>query len=190
MTPSRPVPPPAHDLVLVGRIGAAHGIKGEVRLVSFTEDPKAIGDYGALQDADGKRRFEIATLRRVKDNIFIARFVGISTRDAAEALNNLELYLPRAALPAAAEGEFYHADLIGLAAVDGAGTEIGRVLNVLNFGGGDILEIAPAGGGETLLLPFTTACVPSVDLAAKRLLIVPPIEIEAVPEGDDLDTFR
>ena len=188
MTPSRPAPPAAHSLVLVGRIGAAHGIKGEVRLVSFTEDPKAIGDYGPLQNADGRRRFEIAALRPVKDNIFIARLAGVMTREAAEALNNLDLYLPRAALPAARDDEFYHADLIGLAAVDGDGAEIGRVLNVLNFGGGDILEIAPTGGGETLLLPFTRACVPSIDLAAKRLLIVPPIEIEAeaLPEEEDL----
>ena len=175
--------------MLVGRIGAAHGIKGEVRLVSFTEDPKAIGDYGPLQNADGRRRFEIAALRPVKDNIFIARLAGVVTREAAETLNNLDLYLPRAALPAARDDEFYHADLIGLAAVDGDGAEIGRVLNVLNFGGGDILEIAPTGGGETLLLPFTRACVPSVDLAAKRLLIVPPIEIEAeaLPEEEDFE---
>ncbi len=185
MTPNCPAPPAAHSLVLVGRIGAAHGIKGEVRLVSFTEDPKAIGDYGPLQNADGRRRFEIAALRPVKDNIFIARLAGVVTREAAEALNNLDLYLPRAALPAAADGEFYHADLIGLAAVDGDGAEIGRVLNVLNFGGGDILEIAPAGGGETLLLPFTRACVPSVDLAQSVFVVVPPVEVEAAPEEED-----
>lgn len=176
--------------VLVGRIGAAHGIKGEVRLVSFTAEPKAIGTYGPLDDESGTRRFEIAALRPVKDNIFIARLAGVTTREAAEALNNLDLYLPRAALPAAADDEFYHADLIGLTALDSAGAEIGRVTDVLNFGGGDILEIAPAAGGETLLLPFTKACVPSVDLAQKRLVVVPPIEVEAAPEGEDMDTFR
>jgi 16S rRNA processing protein RimM len=185
VTPDRAVSPVSRTLVLVGRIGAAHGIKGEVRLVSFTEDPKAIGDYGPLQNADGRQRFAIAALRPVKDNIFIARLAGVATREAAKALNNLDLYLPRAALPAAADGEFYHADLIGLAAVDGDGAEIGRVLNVLNFGGGDILEITPAGGGETLLLPFTRACVPSVDLAQKRLVVVPPVEVEAAPEEED-----
>ncbi len=180
----------ASTRVLVGRIGAAHGIKGEVRLVSFMAEPKAIGTYGPLNDESGTRRFEIAALRPVKDNIFIARFSGIATRDAAETLNNLDLYLPRAALPAAADDEFYHADLIGLTALDSAGAEIGRVTDVLNFGGGDILEIAPVGGGETLLLPFTRACVPSIDLTQKRLVIVPPIEVEAAPEGEDLDTFR
>ena len=171
--------------VLVGRIGAAHGIKGEVRLISFTAEPKAIGAYGPLQDESGTRRFEIAALRPVKDNIFIARLAGVATREAAERLNNLDLYLPRTALPAATDDEFYHADLIGLAAIDSTGTDIGRVTGVLNFGGGDILEIAPAGGGESLLLPFTKACVPSVDLAQKRLVVVPPVEIEAAGEGED-----
>ncbi len=173
------------DLVLVGRIGAAHGIKGEVRLVSFTEDPKAVGSYGPLQDAGGARRFEIAALRPVKDNIFVVRFAGISTRDAAEALTNLDLYFPRTALPVTGEEEFYHADLIGLRALDTAGTEVGRVLNVLNFGGGDILEIVPPDGSETLLLPFTKACVPTIDLAQKRLVVVLPVEVEALPEGEE-----
>jgi 16S rRNA processing protein RimM len=185
MPAGRSDPPVTHDRVLVGRIGAAHGIKGEVRLISFTDDPKAIGRYGPLQDLSGTRRFEIGALRPVKDNIFIARFAGVSTREAAEALNNLDLYLPRAALPPADEDEFYHADLIGLVAIDGAGAEIGRVLNVLNFGGGDILEIAPRDGGETLLLPFTKACVPQVDLAQKRLFIIPPLEIEVQSDEDE-----
>lgn len=186
MPAGRSTPPAAHDFVLVGRIGAAHGIKGEVRLISFTADPKAIGRYGPLQDQSGTRRFEIAALRPVKDDVLVARFSGISTRDAAEALNNLELYLPRTALPAAPADEFYHADLIGLRAVDDAGTELGTVLNVLNFGGGDILEIAPGAGGETLLIPFTKACVPAVDLTRKQLLVVPPAEIEALPDGEDV----
>ncbi|MEJ0050269.1 MAG: ribosome maturation factor RimM [Methylovirgula sp.] len=182
MPEGRSNPSAAQDLVLVGRIGAAHGIKGDVRLVSFTEDPKAVGSYGPLSDASGARRFEIAALRPLKDNIFVARLVGISTRDAAEALNNLDLYLPRAALPAAADDEFYHADLLGLRVVDSMGVEIGRVLNVLNFGGGDILEIVPVDGDETLLLPFTKACVPTIDLTQKRLVVIPPVEVEATPE--------
>ena len=185
MPAGRPSPAAPRDVVRVGRIGAAHGIKGDVRLVSFTADPKAIGRYGPLQDESGTRRFEIEALRPVKDDLFVARFKGIATRDAAEALNNLDLYLPRAALPAAADDEFYHADLIGLRAVDTAGVEQGTVQNVLNFGGGDILEIAPAGGGETLLLPFTKACVPVIDLAQRRVVVVPPAEIEALPDGED-----
>jgi 16S rRNA processing protein RimM len=171
--------------VLVGRIGAAHGIKGEVRLASFTAEPKAIAAYGPLSDASGTRRFDIVALRPVKDNLFIAKLAGVATREAAEALNTLDLYLPRAALPTPTDDEFYHADLIGLAAVDSVGAEIGRVSGVLNFGGGDILEIAPTGGGETLLLPFTKACVPSIELAQKRLVVVPPVEVETVPEGED-----
>ncbi|MGP8231934.1 MAG: ribosome maturation factor RimM [Methylovirgula sp.] len=189
MTLDRAALPASRTRVLVGRIGAAHGIKGEVRLVSFTAEPKAVGAYGPLNDESGTRRFDIAALRPLKDNIFIAKFAGVTTREAAEALNNIDLYLPRPVLPAATEDEFYHADLIGLAALDSAGAEIGRVTGVLNFGGGDILEIAPAGGGETLLLPFTRACVPSIDLAQKRLVVVPPVEIEAA-EGKDMDTFR
>ncbi|HEY0145937.1 MAG TPA: ribosome maturation factor RimM [Methylovirgula sp.] len=181
------LPPHIQDLVLVGRIGAAHGIRGEVRLVSFTENPKAIADHGPLSDASGERHFQIAALRSVKDNIFVARLLGVSTRDAAEALNNLDLYVPRATLPVAGEEEFYHADLLGLRAMDGAGAEIGRVLNVLNFGGGDILEIVPLDGDETLLLPFTKACVPTIDLAQKRLVVVLPVEVEATPEDDDPD---
>jgi 16S rRNA processing protein RimM len=187
MPDTRSLPPAAQDLVLVGRIGAAHGIRGEVRLVSFTENPKAIADHGPLSDAGGTRHFQIAALRSVKGNLFIARFLGVATRDAAEALNNLDLYVPRATLPVAGEEEFYHADLLGLRAVDSAGTEIGRVLNVLNFGAGDILEIVPADGDDTLLLPFTKACVPTIDIAQKRLVVVLPVEVEATPEDDDPD---
>jgi 16S rRNA processing protein RimM len=182
------LPPHTQDLVLVGRIGAAHGIRGEVRLVSFTEDPKAVADHGPLSDAYGARHFQIAALRSMKGNLFIARFTGVATRDAAEALNNLDLYVPRATLPVAADEEFYHADLIGLTAVDSAGAEIGRVLNVLNFGGGDILEIAPADGDETLLLPFTKACLPTIDIAQKRLVVIPPVEIEVPPEVEEDET--
>jgi 16S rRNA processing protein RimM len=187
MPAGRATPPATRDRVRVGRIGAAHGVKGEVRLVSFTENPKTIADHGPLGDAAGQRHFEIGSLRALKGNLFVARFVGVATREAAEALNNTDLYVPRAALPAAAADEFYHADLIGAAAVDSAGMEVGRILNVLNFGGGDILEIASLGGGETLLLPFTKACVPTIDLAERRLVIVPPVEIEALPEREDRD---
>jgi 16S rRNA processing protein RimM len=185
MPDNRSLPPHAQDLVLVGRIGAAHGIRGEVRLVSFTEDPKAVADHGPLSDGSGARHFQIAALRSMKGNLFIARFSGVATRDAAEALNNLDLYVPRATLPVAGDEEFYHADLLGLAAVDSAGAEIGRVLNVLNFGGGDILEIAPVDGGETLLLPFTKACVPTIDIAQKRLVVIPPVEVEVGPEAEE-----
>ncbi len=172
--------------MLVGRIGAAHGVKGEVRLTSFTEDPKAIGTYVPLTDARGTRQFKIVALRPVRDDLLVAYFDGVRTREAAEALTNTELYVPRAALPETAAEEFYHADLVGLAARNAAGAHVGRVANVQNFGGGDILEIAPAGGGESLLVPFTKEAVPVVDVAGGEIVIVPPAEIEAdpLPEGE------
>lgn len=169
--------------LLVGRFGAAHGVRGEVRLQSFTADPAAIAGYRDLSDGAGTRRFAIKALRHVRDNLFVARIEGIADRAAAERLTNVELYLPRALLPAPAEGEFYHADLIGLTALDAARALIGRVANVLDFGGGDILEIAPVGGGETLLFPFTREIVPEIDLAGGFLVVVPPREVAGEDEG-------
>jgi 16S rRNA processing protein RimM len=166
--------------VLVGRIGAPHGVKGEVRLMSFTEDPQAIAAYGPLTDARGTMQFEIAALRPLKDNLFVARFAGIARREAAETLTNTDLYVGRDAFAPTAEDEFYRADLVGVPARTAAGEPIGHVVDVLNFGGGDILEIAPAAGGESLLVPFTKATVPVVDIVGGGLVIVPPVEIEAV----------
>jgi 16S rRNA processing protein RimM len=172
--------------VLVGRIGAAHGVKGEVRLMSFTQDPKAIGAYGPLTDVRGAMQFEIAALRPLKDNLFVARLAGITTREAAEAMTNIDLYVGRDALAPTAEDEFYRADLIGLSARTAAGEHVGRVVHVLNFGGGDILEIEPEAGAESLLVPFTKTAVPFVDVAGGEIVIVPPAEIEAnpLPEGE------
>ncbi len=166
--------------LLVGRFGAPHGVRGEVRLQSFTGDPGAIAGYRELCDASGARRFAIKSLRRVRDNLFVARIEGIADRADAERLTNVELYLSRANLPAPASDEFYLADLIGLAALDEARAPIGRVADVLDFGGGDILEIAPVGGGETLLFPFTKAVVPEIDVAGGWLVIVAPSEISGV----------
>ena len=167
------------ERILVGQFGAAHGVKGELRLKSFTQDPAAIGRYGQLSDASGARQFEIVALRPLKDDLFVARIKGVVTREAAAALTNTALYLPRAALPEAEEDEFYHADLIGLPARTESGDEIGTIVEILNFGGGDILEIAPREGGETLLVPFTKATVPIVDMAKGHVIVVPPIEVEA-----------
>jgi 16S rRNA processing protein RimM len=178
----RTSPSAAEKRVLVGRVGAAHGLGGEVRLVSFTEDPKAIGAHGPLSDVQGTRQFEIVALRPLKDDLVIARFAGVNTREQAETLNGVDLYLARAALPAPGDEEFYHADLIGLAARSASGEKIGRVANVLNFGGGDILEITT--GGETLLLPFTKEAVPAIDLPAGEIIIVPPAGIEVSSEPD------
>ena len=175
-----PVPPvPARDLVLVGRFGAAHGVRGEVRLKSFTGDPAAIGDYSPLFSADGARSYALRSLRHIRDDMFVARVEGVNDRTSAEALVNLDLHVRKADLPPADEEEYYHSDLIGLAAHLENGELIGEVVNVLNFGAGDILEVRPASGGDTLLYPFTKAVAPEVNLSAGRVTIVPPQESEA-----------
>lgn len=161
------------DEILIARIGAAHGTNGAVRLLTFTEDPFAVTRYGPLSTQDGARRFEIAHARAAKGHL-VAQFAGITTRNAAEALNGLDLYVPRAALPAPGQDEYYHADLVGLAAVSPTGETLGHVVAVHNFGAGDILEIAPTAGGPTLLLPFINAFVPTVDIAGGRIMIDPP----------------
>ena len=166
------------DRVCVAQIGAAHGIRGEVRLRSFTEQPSDVTAYGALESEDGRRHFEIETLRPAKDG-FVARLKGIVDRNAAERLTNLKLYIPRERLPPVEdENTFYHADLIGLAAVTPDGATLGTVRAVHNFGAGDIIEIEPTGAGEALMLPFTEAIVPTVDIANGRLVVVPPAIIE------------
>jgi 16S rRNA processing protein RimM len=161
------------ERICVARIGAAHGLRGEVRLNSFTADPMAVTQYGVLSNADGTRGFEIESCRAAK-GVLIARFKGVANRTAAEALCNVDLYVPRDRLPPPDADEFYHADLIGLAAVGRDGAAIGTVVAIHDFGAGDILEIAPAGGGPTLLLPFNDAVVPEIDIAGGRLVVVPP----------------
>ena len=164
--------------LLVGVFGAPHGVRGQIRLKSFTGVPEAIAGYGPLADAAG-RRFVLTALRLLKDDMFVATLAGINQREAAVALNGIELFLPRAALPVAEDEEFYHADLIGLRAEAGNGALLGVVRNVLNFGAGDILEISPAAGGEMLVLPFTRAVVPEIDVAGGRVVVVVPVEVEA-----------
>ncbi|QDZ00102.1 ribosome maturation factor RimM [Nitratireductor mangrovi] len=155
--------------VQVAVIGAAQGIKGGVRVKSFTGDPMALGDYGPLFDREG-RRFDILDLRP-HNQMVVARFKGVADRNAAEALNGTELFIERERLPEDLEDEeFYHADLVGLDAVDQAGATVGTVRAVLNYGGGDILDLAMPGGGNALV-PFTRAAVPSVDLAGRRLML-------------------
>ena len=165
--------------ICVARIGAAHGVRGAVKLWTFTEDPLAVQRYGPLSTKDGARQFEVTHAREARDHL-VATLKGIATREEAERLNGLELYVAREKLPATDDDEYYHADLIGLAAVTPAHAPIGRVIAIHNFGAGDIIEIAPP-QGSTLLLPFTNAVVPSVDLAAGRVVIELPPEID----GDD-----
>jgi len=167
--------------ICVARIGAAHGVRGEVKLWPFTEDPMAVIDYGPLSSKDGARQFEVVRARIAKDHL-VAALKDITTREDAERVNGIELYIARSSLPPTEAGEYYHADLIGLRALDAAGATIGKVLAIHNFGAGDIIEIAPE-RGPTLLLPFTDAVVPTVDLAEGHVVIVMPQEID----GDSLD---
>ncbi|MEQ1951691.1 ribosome maturation factor RimM [Mesorhizobium sp. CN2-181] len=165
-------------------IGAAHGIRGELRVKTFTGDPLALGDYGPLQTADG-RSFEVLDMRPA-GNVVVIRFKGIADRNAAEALNGTELFVDRSALPDdVEEGEFYHTDLVGLAVRDEVDTVVGRVTSVQNFGGGDILEITHA-GTKGVLIPFTQAAVPVVDIAGGYVRI-DTVAAGLTNEGDDSD---
>jgi 16S rRNA processing protein RimM len=152
-----------------------------VKLWTFTEDPFAVKEYGPLLTKDGTRHFELTSAREAKDHLVVT-FEGIATRDEAERLNGIELYVPRDKLPATEEDEYYHADLIGLAAVTTAGEPLGRVMAIHNFGAGDIIEIAPP-SGATMLLPFSNAVVPTVDIAGGRVVIALPEEIEGDEPG-------
>src|SRR6186997_1189661 len=165
--------------ICVARIGAAHGVRGAVKLWTFTEDPLAVKHYGPLTTKDGARQFEVTQVREAKDHL-VATIKGVDTREDAERLNGIELYIAREKLPDTGDDEYYHADLIGLAAVTTSEEPLGRVAAIHNFGAGDIIEIAPP-HGPTLLLPFTNAVVPTVDLANGRVVIELPQEIE----GDD-----
>ena len=174
---ARSASPPEKHRVCVARIGAAHGTRGEVRLWPFTAEPEAVANYGPLETADGTACFEIESLRSAKDG-FVVRLKGVADRCAAERLRNIELYVPRSRLPDPEPDEFYHADLIGLAAIDANGGALGTVVAVHNFGAGDILEIAPS-GGDTFMIPFTAAAVPVVDIPAGRIVVDMPPDSDA-----------
>lgn len=170
--------PSAGARVCLGVVGAPHGVRGAVRIKSFTDEPAAIAGYGALEDEAGARQFKLQVISAAKgDGMIIAKLAGIADRDRAETLRGLRLYLPRAALPPPGEDEFYYADLIGLAAMLEDGAPIGKIIAVHDFGAGDVLEIASEGsvhGGQPVLVPFTRAAVPVVDLAGHRVVIDPP----------------
>jgi 16S rRNA processing protein RimM len=164
------------ERVLLGEIGAAQGLKGEVRIRSFTEDETAIASYNPLEDEKG-RAIEIESVR-VTPKALIARVKGVSTREGAEALTGTRLYIPRARLPARKDEEWYHADLIGLAALDRDGRSLGVIVAVHNCGAGDLLEMKPASGGATVLIPFTRETVPEIDVEGGRLTLVLPEGLE------------
>ena len=173
----------APRLVCVGAIAGAFGVQGEVRLKSFCAEPEAIADYGPLLAEDG-RSFGIEAIRPVKGG-FAARLSGVPTREAAEALKGTRLHAPRERLPALPDDEFYHADLVGLTVVDTGGTELGEIRGVFDHGAGDFLEVLRP-GGKSLLVPFTHAAVPTIDLALGRVVVDPPEETVVQPgQGDD-----
>ncbi len=167
----------ANRLVLLGAFGAPQGVRGEIRVKSFTGEAKAIGAYGALTDAKRSRVFAFERLRALKDDILVVKVKGVDTREAAAALTGVEIFARRDQLPPANADEFYCDDLVGLEAVTAGGERLGRVASLMNYGGGDILQIAPEGGGDELLLPFTKAVVPIVDFEAGRIVIEPPREV-------------
>lgn len=172
--------------VIVGRFGAPHGVRGEIRLQSFTGDPHAIKRFFPLVDASGARSFALLGLRHVRDSNFVARISGISDRNGAETLTNLDLYADRDKFPETAPDEFYAIDLIGLDVFLESGEKAGIILDMVNYGAGDILEVKPP-SGDTLLIPFTRAAVPHIDLTARRIVIAPPPEVEALPPESGQD---
>jgi 16S rRNA processing protein RimM len=168
------------ERLCVGVIAGAHGVRGLVKIKSFTADPANLTAYGPLTDESGARRYQVAVTGRAK-GVLLARIEGVGDRDAARALSGARLYVARAALPEPEDEEYYHADLIGLAVEDRAGAPLGRVAAVQNFGAGDILEIERPDQGA-LLVPFTKAAVPLVDPAGGRVVVEPPEETEAQPD--------
>lgn len=161
----------AGRLVRLGRIVAAHGIKGDLLIVSDTVPPEALASYGDLTDATGQHRFPI-TVKRATSKGLIAVMAGVADRSTAEALAGTVLFVARSQLPVPGEETFYHADLVGCAAVDGAGQRIGIVVAVHNFGAGDLMEIAMESSGATEFLPFVTACVPTIDLGRREVTVI------------------
>jgi 16S rRNA processing protein RimM len=167
--------------ILIGRIGAPHGVRGEVLIQSFAQDPRAVASYGPLQSEDGMQHLEIKIVRATPKGL-IVRVAGIGDRNGVEALKGLGLYVDRSRLPAAATDEFYRADLVGLRAIDSKGQTLGTIIAVANYGAGDILELRVDGRSETELIPFAAAYVPSVDVAAGTITIVLPVSVEAKEE--------
>ncbi|OWU85613.1 16S rRNA-processing protein RimM [Oceanicola sp. 22II-s10i] len=161
------------EMICLGAIAGSFGVRGEVRLKSFCAEPGAIADYAPLTTEDGSRSFSIEITRPIK-NGYAARLGGIATKEQADALKGVRLFAPRDRLPALPDDEYYHADLIGLTVVDTGGAELGRVKAVLNHGADDLLEVQASGQSKTFLLPFTLACVPTVDLSAARIVADPP----------------
>lgn len=170
------------DRVIVGSLGGAFGVHGEVRLKSFCADPAAIADYTPLYTEDGRSFAQLVLTGQLK-NGFSARIDGVVTKEEADALRNTTLYADRATMPPLSDDEYYYADLIGLTVLDTGGTTLGAVKNVMDHGAGDLLEVIVPGASDTVLLPFTHTAVPTVDLAARRIIADPPDGLFADNDG-------
>jgi 16S rRNA processing protein RimM len=173
----------AQQRVLVGIVVGAQGVRGRVRIKSFTQDPMAVGAYGPLADEAGKRSFKLRTVGLSRGAV-LAEIAGVADRNAAEALKGTKLYADRTALGGTDEGEYFEADLIGLKAEDGEGRPLGRVKAVFDFGAGPLVELE-RDGGATQMLAFTDANVPVVDIAGGRIVVNLPVEVEARPEDEE-----
>jgi 16S rRNA processing protein RimM len=167
------------ERVLVGAVVGAHGVKGETRVRTFTADPRALAAYGPVSTATG-RILRIVGLRQAKDDEVLVTFAGVADRDSAEHLKGTELFVQRSALPEPKDGEFYHADLVGLRVEDESGAPVGRVRGVQNFGAGDLIEIEDH-EGDLRFVPFTLEAVPTVDIPGRRMVVRPP---RFAPEDD------
>ena len=161
------------DLICVGVLAGSFGVRGEVRLKSFTADPEAISDYNPLYTEDKVKSFDVALIRPVKGG-FAVRVSGVLTKEQADELKGVKLFAPRDRLPSLPDDEFYHADLIGLDVYDTGGVHFGKVKSVMNHGAGDLLEIQGPNLKSSILLPFTLAAVPTVDLSSGRIIVDPP----------------
>lgn len=164
--------PSPNDMLCLARVGAPHGVRGEVRVRCYTERPEDVTAYGPLFDRSGQRRVGLSLVRTVKEGV-VARIDGVRDRDAAETFRGLDLYVPRAALPPPGNDEFYVTDLIGLEALGTDGRPFGVVRSCADFGAGDVLDVE-TGDGRVVSLPFSAAAVPEVDLRRGRITVDPP----------------
>ena len=176
--------PDTDKRVCVGAVAGAFGVRGEARIKSFCAEPEAIAAYGPLWDEAGARSFKLTLNRPIKGG-YAGRLSGVATREEAEALKGVRLYADRDRLPALPDDEFYHADLIGLDIFDAGGERLGRVRAVHDFGAGDLLEVFAPGLSQTVMLPFTRAAVPTVDLSAGRIVADPPPGLFSDGEEDE-----
>src|SRR4051812_36853749 len=169
------------DRILLGVVAAPHGIRGLVRIKSFTEDPMSLGAYGPLSDETGNKEYRVEALSAARGAV-LARIEGVADRTSAEALRGLRLYVERRRLPETGEREWYAADLIGLSAVGRDGRDWGKVTAFHDFGAGSVMEVSGGSSAKTVMLPFTDETVPEIDVAGGKVVIEPPAGL--LPGGE------